>query len=158
MAVFYLLSSWLEGVRNFFARYTCFETMGGLQKGFRIFITFNLVAFGWIFFRADSISDAFYVVTHLTSGLGDFFSNLTQLGKGKSIIGGDLGLSKPDMLMAILLTLMLLAVEVLQSVVNIRKAIGKCPLFLRWSLYYTFIFGTLLLGKYGIQEFIYFQF
>ena len=31
----------------------------------KIFITFNLVSFSWIFFRANSLEDAYYVITHL---------------------------------------------------------------------------------------------
>jgi alginate O-acetyltransferase complex protein AlgI len=34
-------------------------------KTWQIFLTFNLVSFAWIFFRANSISDAFYVVNNI---------------------------------------------------------------------------------------------
>ncbi len=34
----------------------------------RVLVTFHLVCFSWIFFRAASIEDAFYVATHLFSG------------------------------------------------------------------------------------------
>ncbi|MCK5082965.1 MAG: MBOAT family protein, partial [Candidatus Omnitrophica bacterium] len=34
----------------------------------KTFITFNLIVFAWIFFRANSISDAMYICAHLFSG------------------------------------------------------------------------------------------
>ncbi|KAA9134083.1 MBOAT family protein [Marinihelvus fidelis] len=37
----------------------------GLMNLVNVFITFNLVVFAWIFFRAESLSDAWYIVTHL---------------------------------------------------------------------------------------------
>ena len=33
-----------------------------------IFITFHLVCFAWIFFRANSVGDAFYIIVNMTSG------------------------------------------------------------------------------------------
>jgi D-alanyl-lipoteichoic acid acyltransferase DltB (MBOAT superfamily) len=36
-----------------------------ISTGLKIFLTFNLVSFAWIFFRASSLSDAVYIVRHL---------------------------------------------------------------------------------------------
>ena len=36
-----------------------------LHNLFRVFVTFCLICFSWIFFRANSIGDAFYVITHI---------------------------------------------------------------------------------------------
>ena len=41
-----------------------------LLRPVQIFITFNLVAFAWIFFRADSFEKAFHIATHLFSDMG----------------------------------------------------------------------------------------
>ena len=37
----------------------------GLPRIFKVLITFHLVLLAWIFFRANSLSDAWYIVTHL---------------------------------------------------------------------------------------------
>jgi D-alanyl-lipoteichoic acid acyltransferase DltB (MBOAT superfamily) len=39
-----------------------------LGEAAQVFLTFNLVCFTWVFFRADTLSDALYVSTHLFSG------------------------------------------------------------------------------------------
>jgi alginate O-acetyltransferase complex protein AlgI len=36
-----------------------------LAKAWQVFLTFNLVSIAWIFFRASSISDAFYIVANI---------------------------------------------------------------------------------------------
>ncbi|MEI7620893.1 MAG: hypothetical protein WCJ57_05010, partial [Candidatus Falkowbacteria bacterium] len=41
-------------------------------KAWQIFVVFNLVSFAWIFFRAASLADAWYVVRHML----DFGGNL----------------------------------------------------------------------------------
>ena len=44
--------------------------------------TFSLVCIGWIFFRANNLSDALYVLTHLMSGLSLNFSQISLGGFG----------------------------------------------------------------------------
>ena len=39
-----------------------------LLRVWQIFVTFNLVSFAWIFFRAANLKDAMYVVAHMLSG------------------------------------------------------------------------------------------
>jgi D-alanyl-lipoteichoic acid acyltransferase DltB (MBOAT superfamily) len=36
-----------------------------VTAGLKIFATFNVVSFTWIFFRANTLSDAGYIATHL---------------------------------------------------------------------------------------------
>ena len=43
--------------------------------------TFFLVLFAWIFFRADNISDAFYIISHLSfANIGDVINSTTAIG------------------------------------------------------------------------------
>ena len=37
----------------------------------QMIVTFHLICLAWIFFRANTIADAFYVVTHLFSGISE---------------------------------------------------------------------------------------
>lgn len=155
---YYAFYVWFRGFGQSIFRFTRLDGLCNLKKNGCIFVTFNFVAFAWIFFRADSISDAFYIASHLFTGLFDFLLNLTQIGQGKNLIGGDLGLSKLELVFAVILVMVLLIVQKIQTAINIRHTVANFPLWLRWSLYYLMIFGTLLFGKHGVQEFIYFQF
>jgi D-alanyl-lipoteichoic acid acyltransferase DltB (MBOAT superfamily) len=51
-----------------------------------------LVSFSWIFFRAESAGDAFYIVGHLFSQTSDFFSALfTARGFSENVLMGTPG-------------------------------------------------------------------
>ena len=55
------------------------KSSGGGRRWPRIFLTFNLISLGWIFFRAKSISDAFYILRHLIPDfIGPDLANLVQ--------------------------------------------------------------------------------
>ncbi len=65
-----------------------------LKKGSRtrkfvdVFITFHLVLFAWVFFRANSFNDAIYILTHIFPlNLGDFISALNSTGATASYAG-----------------------------------------------------------------------
>lgn len=156
--IYYLFSIWFKEMRRAFTELIHLDAFPVLHKAVRILITFHMVTFAWIFFRAESMSDAIYVAANLFVDIDRFIFNIGKLGQGNALIGGDLGLSKSDLLTALMLIVVLFITQIIQSKVNIRTAVAKSPIWLRWPAYYLLIFGTLLLGKYGIQEFIYFQF
>jgi D-alanyl-lipoteichoic acid acyltransferase DltB (MBOAT superfamily) len=110
-----------------------------LWRWTRRLITFQLVAFAWIFFRAASLSDAWQIVSHLT----DLHARL------------DVGLSRQDVALSVMLVLGLFALEA-GGANPFERLRGK--VFVRWSFSYALVFSLMLLGKYTSREFIYFQF
>ena len=56
---------------------------GRLLKVCRIFLTFHLVCFAWIFFRAASLADAKYVISNMFSGVKGLQTKII-LSQGKS--------------------------------------------------------------------------
>lgn len=109
----------------------------------KIFVTFNLVCFGWIFFRANDLSSAWYIVTHLFSGMGR--------GLTLEIAPAALGLY-------FALVAFLLAAHTLQGKVAVRDYIVRQPMHLRWAGYTALLAATFLLGRFEGSDFIYFQF
>jgi D-alanyl-lipoteichoic acid acyltransferase DltB (MBOAT superfamily) len=119
---------------------------GLLMRILKIVVTFHLVAFAWIFFRADSIGDALYVVTHLWSGYS-LSSAIAHIDISPPIF---------------VLCLLLIAVVWVASVAEERSG-GLSPAFarlrwLRWPAYYALAFAILFLAANRTAEFIYFQF
>lgn len=53
-----------------------------------IVLTFNLICLAWIFFRAPTVSDAWYVLTHLTRGGSSVRSFLLGRGMSELLIAG----------------------------------------------------------------------
>lgn len=137
------------------ARLTCktgLDRLPGLHNGLRIITTFTLISFAWIFFRANTIADAFYIITHLHVGWGKIF-NFDALG---SMIL--LGKSKTEFIIVILSLLFLGFIHFLEKHANMRNMFSGKPAWLRFTLYYIIVAGILLLSLPDAANFIYFQF
>jgi D-alanyl-lipoteichoic acid acyltransferase DltB (MBOAT superfamily) len=109
--------------------------------------TFLLVNFAWIFFRANSASDAFYII-------GKLFS----FPWGASL---HLGLKTPMLIALIAATLLMCLTDLLQRKTDLTARLGK-TIWRRYLVYFILIIMILLLGYYGDgfdpQDFVYFQF
>lgn len=108
-----------------------------LSEIFQIFTTFSLTLFAWIFFRAESISQAFGYLN------GMFNMSLFTLPTSR--------------LSPMLLVVILLLIEWVQRKKQHCLEIEKFPLIFRWSVYWAFSFA--ILAYLGVEKsFIYFQF
>lgn len=106
-------------------------------------VTFCLVVVGWIFFRAETISDAWHYLARIFSG--SFFSKPVGYGR------------EHDLWVTLAWVVIMLAVEWVQRAREHGLAIGGVrPGWLRWVIYYAIIV-SLFFGK-GVETFIYFQF
>ncbi len=115
---------------------------GKLRSLLRILITFHLTAFAWIFFRANSLSDAAHVVRMLFSGsLGMPF-----LGNTSHFVYGLVGVAD------------LFLLELFLQDAEPGERLGKAPLLPRWALYVAAALTILLIGVFDGGQFIYLQF
>lgn len=118
----------------------------------RIFITFGAVCFSWIFFRANTLSDAWYILTHMLSGLGEWS---TVLQVRRAVVMG----RSFDVPLLLALTLAVWGVQCFQYYAgSIRLHMNVLSGYLRMLLYYCGITVLFLLGEFGGHQFIYFQF
>ena len=145
----------LKPVRNkieaiFKINTTCFS-----YRLFNIIITFILVDFAWLFFRAPDIETAVIMTKQMFSVWNPwiFFDNSLY----------DMGLSRKDFYVLCFSIIILWAVSFMQEKgIKIREELAKQNLVFRWILYWIAIFGILTFGVYGTaynaNQFIYFQF
>jgi alginate O-acetyltransferase complex protein AlgI len=105
----------------------------------RILVTFVLVCFAWIFFRAASPAHAFNVIERISSGGGVLFWDAV-LANG---------------LFALFL---LLVVEVLKEPMPTEAWLVRRPVWFHLSFALTVVFVLLLFGAQQGAQFIYFQF
>lgn len=115
-----------------------------IRSIFSYLITFHLVTFAWIFFRANTLSDAIYIISNLFSDVKIQLSNL--------------GLDAFEFKIALALICLLTIVQFAQLKNFSYKILIERSRILRWSTYYFLFMGILLLGKFGKSQFIYFQF
>ena len=115
-------------------------------------VTFSIVCFSWIFFRANSMLDALTIVKNL------FASNYYQIFNGGLY---SMGLSKMEFIFSILMIITLVAMESLNGSKKLFGALSRQSTVLRWSFYVGIIVFIAIFGVYGDasnKEFIYFQF
>ena len=123
----------------------------------RTLVTFALICFAWIFFRARTTADAFFIAGHLGSGLSHLPADLQSLSFIQSNIL--MRLDKDDFEIALVSVAVLLVVELAQHRVRLRSYISRQPAFVRWSVYYACCATLLFFGAFNkTKEFIYFQF
>lgn len=119
--------------------------------GFRILRTFFLVNIGFVFFRADSLSDAFGILKAAVS-----VWNPAVLCTGTLFT---VGLDWIEFTIAVVSLLILFIISVLQQKGSFREMIAGKKLPVRWVIWYALLFYTILLGYYGpgysAAEFIY---
>jgi len=157
--VYMLAGSLGAGLRGKFTRAIGLEKYPVVHSYLRVVTTFLLVTFAWIFFRARSVQDAMYVVTHLFARIGDHEGGIFNLYFGSDRLPpGMPGTAKSDLIVACVLILFLTGVHSLQRHGSIRNRLRTQPAVIRWCLYFSVVYGTLFLSARGKTQFIYFQF
>jgi alginate O-acetyltransferase complex protein AlgI len=117
-------------------------------------MTFALVTLAWVFFRAATFTDAWYVLGHLFSGLG------RQLGSLAGIKGAlrGIGFTTSSLAITAASLALLQVVEILQESGHGWELATRRPGWVRFAAYYALVAWILLLGVFGRNAFIYFQF
>jgi hypothetical protein len=114
----------------------------------KIIATFNALTFTWIFFRANSLSDAAYIIRHLFVGI-QLTPALFDLLPG--------GLY--EWLIALLAILVMESVHWVQAKKGgVRPIVRNQSVWVRWPVYFGFVLVIFIFGKFGLTEFIYAQF
>lgn len=146
----YLIISLLtKELRNKFYQLLGLDKNFIIRRFFKIIITFSLISFAWIFFRANSVFEACYIIKNIFKGWGEFFS-FEAIGRLPFLEEG-----RFETIISIISIGILLFLEKKGSFIS---WISKKPITLRWVFYYFLILMILICGNFGQKQFIYFQF
>ena len=104
-----------------------------------VIITFLLVTFAWIFFRANTINDAFYVICNM------FKINLVDIKSQIKSIGFDFY----DLTVLITSIIVVFELEVIKSKKNLLDILYKKSNILKYIIAITLIFSIIVFGYYG---------
>lgn len=126
------------------------------RKGLKVWqalVTFNLVSFAWIFFRAATIQDALYIISHLFSDVGKTFADV--FGKAAAFANAPaLLLVAVSIVTIVLITLLLTYLSMSFGNLLVKWQSSRY----RWALYYIVILSIVLLGTYRQSPFLYADF
>jgi D-alanyl-lipoteichoic acid acyltransferase DltB (MBOAT superfamily) len=125
------------------------RTLPTLKEAFQMGITFGATVVAWVFFRAESIGDAWQYLVGMFSGLAHPGTYLPALGKLWRMTGAVLPL----------MILLFFTVEWIgrRQRFALQGWIDRVPAIVRWSIYYSLAI-TVILHAGQEQQFIYFQF
>ena len=113
--------------------------------------TFALTCFAWIFFRADSLSDAGHIISHMV--VTPTPHQILPEGLRAE------GITKLEVLFSGVLIIGLMTVEVISKRIDIVRRFVMQPAWIRWPAYYVLCMSIWLLGVSNeAKAFIYFQF
>ncbi len=116
-----------------------------LRRVVGIATTFALICVGWVFFRANNLADATYILTHFHLGW-DFGSIRTEQFLLR------------QMPVAVASIVFLELVQWLHPKISFTGVIAARPIAVRWAVYATFVIGVVMFGVFRTNQFIYFQF
>ncbi len=136
------------------------QLSGGRKNAYRVtsaILVFLFVCFGWIFFRANSVGDAFYIVSHL-------FSDVRQWNEFAYIdsVRSAMLMKFTTVFLPLVfgLSVMLFVWARREKHKGIHRMVNGWPSLVRWGMYFAFGLMICLMFILGNSEaqFIYFQF
>jgi alginate O-acetyltransferase complex protein AlgI len=120
------------------------RTVASTKKLWMVVATYHLFALGAVFFRARTVGDAWYILTHFPG------TNFKAV------------LASFDNIQLALMVIVILVINTVHYIEetrgSIREMIRTRPAWVRWTLYFLLCSSIVFLGYRGAGQFIYFRF
>jgi alginate O-acetyltransferase complex protein AlgI len=115
-------------------------------RGILMVRTYLLFAFSLVFFRAESLKDAVYIISHISFGIRHSWKELS------------LGATDHTCIVVAVALLLMWLFEYYNAKRDLLKAISERPAYVRWTIYYLLVIALFTTGKFNSNDFIYLQF
>lgn len=153
-----VIGDFTKGFRDGVQKFLHINTRCWSYNFFQGMITFVLIDFSWLFFRANGLKTALGMLRHMFGTPAPF----SMLDCNTALGIATLSLSEKDFYVLLTAIALLAAVDSLKDRICFRTALLRQNLVFRYTFYYCIIFVILILGIYGPEfdasTFIYFQF
>jgi D-alanyl-lipoteichoic acid acyltransferase DltB (MBOAT superfamily) len=153
-----ILGTVTSGQRSRLAEATGLGSVPGFRNFLKIAVTFSLICVAWVFFRATSVRDALYILTHPFAGAGEWLKHVFSPSSAYAARHIFLETSKIDLLVALAGIAVMEVVQVLAGEGDIRHLLARQAWFVRWPCYVALSMMIVALGRFGERQFIYFTF
>ncbi len=142
--------------------YEKFPSLKNTQNNIAIFtkrfIVFFLACFAWVFFRAQNVSEALYLIKNSVVGIPSQINRIIQNIDYDRMYILYIKQTSVEFLITISVIIFLTIIHYSQSKLSFEKWLTKKNIFFRWGFYYLLVISFVCLGKFDRTEFIYFQF
>lgn len=143
--VYLVIGRFTEGARQRVADTLGLSRVPALQGALARLTTFALICVAWVFFRANTLGDAWFVLTHLAHDW-----NWHRIGTEQFLLR--------QLPIAVTGIVVLETAQYIHAHWPLPLQVRRWPVLPRWAVYATCIVGILLFGVYQQAQFIYFQF
>ncbi len=153
-----VLSKYTESLRRSLVRFTRLKAVPALHTALQIALTFSLVCIGWVFFRAQTLSEAVIIIYRMVVDVPSTLRQLISLPALTETIFS-LGIGGRLQFMALCTAIAIMfAVQVFEERGNLKTWFARLPQGLRFAAYYALLLFIVFFGFAGAQPFFYFQF
>jgi D-alanyl-lipoteichoic acid acyltransferase DltB (MBOAT superfamily) len=137
------------------------DRVPALRRALRVVVTFHLVTFAWVFFRAESLGDAFLVLHRIAAAAWNaaaapaaFAASIARVGIAPRLVHA------PDLALAFVMIAGMEVVHLLERGRAFPEWVEQRSGWTRVALWCVLLWAILIFGRYGAdsQEFIYARF
>jgi hypothetical protein len=115
-----------------------------------------LISFAWIFFRANSAGDAFYIIKGIFTGYGSFYQSLLNIKYELSY--KMIGLNTASLFLCFAGIFIMLYYNLSAADSLVFKIIKRLPRAVRYAGLIIIALIIFLFGNFSTEQFIYFSF
>ncbi len=144
--LYLLFAIWTEKPRAWLAHRSGLARIGWLHAACERVVVFHLIAFAWVFFRADTFGDAWTLLGNVPVLDWSWNALVVPTLNGYEVVIGVIAVT----LMTVL--------HAWQDQANSGEFLAKQRAPVRWAVLYAMICGIAVFGEFNLTEFIYFQF
>ena len=147
--LYIIFGTWTSDARRSFVKFIGLINYPQTHNIIKILITFGLVCYTGVFFRANSMHDAIYVTKVVILSI---IHPVQTLAAVHSPIPFD------QFILDVIVIISLECIQIAQGKKSIQEFFGNNPFWVRWIIYYALALAILLFGEFDSRQFIYFQF
>jgi alginate O-acetyltransferase complex protein AlgI len=169
--IYLVFSVWTRMIRKGTTKLLHINRVPWLRDIFGLLLTFSLVCIAWVFFRANNLDDAIYILSHFKNTATSQFLDIAWAIKSFVLRTNNITFDSPitfnkqsigtvgNFLLAIAGIVMIEISHIFQRRGNVRDMLANRPVVIRWLAYYCLIMAIIFFGVFDSNDqFIYFQF
>jgi D-alanyl-lipoteichoic acid acyltransferase DltB (MBOAT superfamily) len=159
-----IVSALTRSVRRRAVRASGLARVPRLHGAVRLLWTFSVVCLAWVFFRAQTTSDALLILDRMARFSGETLHGLVTLDADslraalESAEWRYIGATKAGLLVSLGCVAALFGIERLSRTGDVVAAVNARPRSVQWAFYQAVAWSVFVLGNFGEIDFIYFQF
>lgn len=164
LGAFLIAGALTRGLRKRVVRAVRLARVPRLHSAARLAFTFSAVCLAWVFFRAETTSDALLILERIARFAGETLSGVAAFDAGsvraalQSAEWRYIGATRAGLLVSLGCVAALFLIEGLSRTGDVVAALNARSRPMQWAFYQAVAWSVFTLGNFGEIDFIYFQF